>query len=451
LDKRELPALTRLAKGGLRADSLQQIYPTKTFATHYTIVTGLYAEGTGVVSNNMWDPERRSKFSLDNRDLVTDGYWYEGEPIWNTVEKAGKQAATYFWPGSSAQINGLRPSLWLTYNHDTPANERVEQILKWLDLPGEERPEFLNLYFSNVDIAGHLDGPDHPQVMSALQEVDRALGILIDGIEQRGLLNKMHILITSDHGMQNITLDRYIILDDLIQLDDVLLSDYGPVAHIWAKEDGLSADEIIQSLSGAHPNMRVWKKADLPSRYHFSQHKRIADVIAEADFGWTITTKSSYAAYQAEPLRGVHGWDPAWQNMHGIFIAHGPAFAPNSRLPAVRSIDIYSLMAALMQIEPADNDGSLTAFTPLLYNPTASSIRSSNWLCDNAQLTLRESDALASLAFAGQTFSLPLTNSAAGRRYEDTDILFWLQDEQAQVVIDGKTLNNCRQVTQASQ
>ncbi|MFT6268505.1 MAG: putative AlkP superfamily pyrophosphatase or phosphodiesterase [Alphaproteobacteria bacterium] len=66
LEKTELPNFARLARGGLRADSLQHVFPTKTFVTHYSLVTGLYADGTGVVANSMWDPDRRSRFSLGN-------------------------------------------------------------------------------------------------------------------------------------------------------------------------------------------------------------------------------------------------------------------------------------------------------------------------------------------------------------------------------------------------
>lgn len=451
LDKTELPNLARLVNGGLRADSLQVVFPTKTFVTHYSTVTGLYADGTGVVANSMWDPDLRSRFSLGNREAVSDGNWYDGEPIWNTLEKTGKQAATYFWPGSEAEIGGMRPTTWVPFEDDTPHDDRIAQVLKWLDLPGEERPEFLTLYFSVVDSAGHTYGPDHPQVITALQEVDRALGLLIEGLEQRDLFNNMHILITSDHGMQPINVERYVLIDEFIDTSKIKVSDWGPAAQIWATEDGLTADEIYEALSKAHPNMRVWKKADVPPRYHFSNHKRVPDVVAEADLGWMISTKPYHERIKPGDLNGMHGWDPAWHNMQGIFVAHGPAFAAGARMPAVRSIDLYSLMAELMQIEPASNDGSLTSFAPIIYKPEPAYVRTSNWVCDKAQLILREGSGLASLQRGEQVFSLPLNVSASGVRYEDTDMLFWSKGNKAQVVIDGQALNNCRTVAQTAQ
>lgn len=443
-EKTELPNLTRLAKQGLWADSLQHVFPTKTFVTHYSMVTGLYAENTGVVSNTMWDADTRTMFTLRDRDAVMDKKWYDGEPIWNTLEKNGKQAATYAWPGSEAPVGDMRPTIWMPFDGDLSHNARVKQIFEWLDLPGEERPEFLTLYFSVVDSAGHRYGPDHPKVISALQEVDRALGLLIEGIEARGLLKKMHILVTSDHGMEPIDIDRYVFLDAFIDVNKVNISDWSPVAHIWATDDGLTVDEIYEALHDAHPHMQVWKKADVPARYHFNDHKRIADVIAEVDLGWMMSTKSFYDRIKRGVLSGMHGWDPAWHSMHGVFIAHGPAFTAGTRIPAVRSIDLYSLMAKLMQIEPSINDGSLNAFAPILFSSQPASVSSSNWTCDTTTLVLREGLGHASVEHNGKVFSLPLQASASGRKYEDTSVVFWSKGNEAQVAIDGKSFTNCR-------
>jgi predicted AlkP superfamily pyrophosphatase or phosphodiesterase len=443
-EKTKLPTLSRLINGGLKADSLQQIFPTKTFATHYSMATGLYADRSGVVANNMWDPVRRATFSLGNRSEVTNGNWYDGEPIWNTVQKAGKKAATYSWPGSEAEIGGMRPHIWVPFDGSTPHDDRIAQVLAWLDMPSDERPDFLTLYFSLVDKIGHIHGPDHPKLVLALQEIDRTLGLLVDELQKRNLLNNIHMLITSDHGMQNIDKKRYIILDNFLDLSKVMVSDMSPVAHIWTINGGLTSDEIFDSLHQAHPNLRVWKKADVPPRYHFSHHERVPDIVAEADLGWMISNNANYNKLNSDHLTGMHGWDPAWLNMHGIFIAHGPAFAAMSKMPAARGIDLYSLMSALMQIEPAANDGKLNAFEPLLYAAAPSTITTTNWTCDSTQIVLREGVASASLQEAGRVFSLLLEESQTGKRYQDTDVLFWHLGKTAQVMIDGLNIKNCR-------
>ena len=444
MQKTQLPALEKLAADGLKADSLQHVFPTKTFVTHYATVTGLYAENTGVVANNMWDPARKSRFSLGNRDAVSDGYWYDGEPIWNTVEKAGKIAATYFWPGSEAQIGGMRPSIWKPYAGQTPHDARVEQVLDWLALPEERRPAFLTLYFSAVDSAGHRHGPEHPGTAEAMVEVDRALGRLIEGLEQLGLYDEMNILVTSDHGMQTIDLDRYILLDEFLNLGTVNVSDWGPAAQIWTVEGGPGADEILAAIDTSHPGIRrAWKKGNAPERFHFDDHPRVPDVTIEAELGWMISNKPYYAGMQRGLLNGMHGWDPAWHKMHGIFIASGPAFEPGERLPAVRSVDLYSLMTHLMNVPPAQTDGSLAAFVPLLDSVQPMSVREQSWQCGGASVMTRVSPGLAALHHDGLVFSLPQTESASGARYVDSNVEFWNKDDSARVTINGRTFEEC--------
>jgi len=444
IQKAELPTLEKLAADGLRADSLQHVFPTKTFVTHYATVTGLYAEHTGVVANNMWDPARKSRFSLGNRDAVSDGYWYDGEPIWNTVEKAGKTAATYFWPGSEAQIGGMRPTIWKPYAGQTPHDTRVDQVLEWLALPEDKRPAFLTLYFSAVDSAGHRHGPDHPDTIEAMLEVDRALGRLIEGLEQLELYGEVNILITSDHGMQTVDLDRYILLDEFLNLGKVNVSDWGPAAQIWTVDGGPSADEILAAIDTDHPGIRrAWKKGNAPERFHFDDHPRIPDVTIEAELGWMISNKPYYSGMQRGLLNGMHGWDPAWHTMHGIFIATGPAFEPGERLPAVRSVDLYSLMARLMNVPPAETDGSITAFAPLLESVEPMSVSEQQWQCGEELFVIRLSPGLAALHHGGLVFSLPQTESASGARYVDSNVEFWNKGDRARVTINGRAFEEC--------
>jgi len=266
------PNLDQLVGEGVAAEGLVHVFPTKTFPTHYSMVTGLYAENHGVVANSMWDPDRERSFSLRNREAVMNPAWYDGEPIWHTAERQGLISGTFFWPGSEAPIGGRHATYWKPYDASVPHLERIDQILAWLDLPHAERPDFMTLYFSRVDSLGHGLGPGAPEVAAAVAELDADIGVLLAGLEERGLLGQMHILVVSDHGMSNIDPERYIYLDDYLRMSGVHVSDWGPAAQIWAGE--LDADAIVKALTGVNRRMRVWKKADTPEHYHFSDHAR---------------------------------------------------------------------------------------------------------------------------------------------------------------------------------
>ena len=99
---------------------------------------------------------------------VEDGRWYFGEPLWVAVEKSGAVAASFFWVGSEADIQGIRPTHYKIYDGRVANKTRVQQVLDWLQLSEQDRPKLITMYFSDVDSAGHNHGPDSPQVNTAI-------------------------------------------------------------------------------------------------------------------------------------------------------------------------------------------------------------------------------------------------------------------------------------------
>ncbi len=442
-DLADTPALDRLISEGLKTDSLHHVFPTKTFPTHYTMVTGRHPGTHGVVANSMWDPYRDQRFSLGNRDAVGDGYWYQdGEPIWVTAENQGLTAATFFWPGSEARIHRVRPTYWKPYAGDTPHGERIDQVLAWLDLPEEERPDLLTLYFSSVDSMGHRHGPRAEAVRDAVIDVDSHLLNLLNGLEERDLLGNMHIIVVSDHGMSRVDFDQYIMLDDYLDLSKVRVSDWGPAAQIWATEK--SVDDIFRALDGAHPNLRVWRREDIPQRYRFGSHHRVPDVLAEADLEWMISNRPFMAGRSRFSLLGMHGWDPALEEMHGILLAHGPAFSAGSRSPAVRSIDLYALMAHLLGLEAADNEGSLSAWEPLLFSEQPNRVKVQKFQCPEGPLSVRIGPAHASVHWRDAIHVLDeVETSPDARQWQEQDLSLRIDQRGAQAMIDGTAIGPC--------
>jgi len=155
LERIENGNLNRIAREGVRAESMIPVFPTKTFPNHYSIVTGLYCEHHGIVHNTIYDPLFNSIFRLSMRSEVQNGRWWQGEPVWITAEKNNIKTAPLFWPGSEAQISGIRPAYWQPYDGHMPDMERLSKILSFLDLPVSKRPQFLTLYFSDLDDIGH--------------------------------------------------------------------------------------------------------------------------------------------------------------------------------------------------------------------------------------------------------------------------------------------------------
>ena len=357
------PNLLELGREGVRAEALIPSFPTKTFPNHYTLVTGLWAEHHGVVGNNMYDPELDALFELGNAKSMEDTRWWGGEPLWITAERQGLRAATMFWPGSEFEVAGGRPSKWHAYKASVPDDERVEQVLAWLDLPAKERPSFMTVYFSRVDTAGHFYGPKSEEVRDAVHAVDKSLGLLLEGLERRGLAGQVDVVVVSDHGMAELDHDRVIVLEDHVQLAEEEVVSLSPLLGIW-NERG-SAAELAKRLD-AVPHLRAWERAKLPERFHWRDHRRIPPVVALADEGWRVVRRGALDRFLEGRPGGGHGFDNRESSMHGILFARGPSFRIGFRSPAIQNVHVYNLICTALGILPSPGDGDLEVVKPLL-------------------------------------------------------------------------------------
>jgi len=85
LGRPELKNFARLMQEGTTAQALIPGFPTKTFPTHITMVTGMSPGHHGIVANRFFDPERNARYKSSPPE-VQDGSWYRGEAIWATAK-----------------------------------------------------------------------------------------------------------------------------------------------------------------------------------------------------------------------------------------------------------------------------------------------------------------------------------------------------------------------------
>jgi len=364
LGRFETPNLRRLATEGVHApDGMIPVFPSLTFPSHYSLVTGLYPEHHGILGNTIYDPKWDAWFRYHDPSAVGDERWWGGEPIWVTAQRQGLRSATFFWVGSEAPVCGVRPTYWKEFDSSIPSVERVDQVLRWLDLPEAERPALLTLYFGEVDSKGHRYGPDSPEVADAVRRVDGHLGRLIRGLAERGLQGRVNLVVVSDHGMAATSPERVIVLDELIDLADVRIVNLSPVLMLRPRSGKLKA--VRDALAGAHPHLALYRKEEVPPRLHFRDHRRITPLVGLADEGWSIVSSRGRRNSRGVP-RGMHGYDNALVSMRALFVAHGPAFRRGVETEPFESVHLYELIATVLGIEPAPNDGNPEALQDVL-------------------------------------------------------------------------------------
>ena len=348
------PNLDFIAENGVIAEYLLPAFPTKTFPNHYTMATGLYPDNHGIVNNNFYCEELDMTYRLGDRDAVENGIFYGGEPIWVSAEKQDVTAASFFWVGSEAPIQGIQPTYWKRYQHDFPYENRIDTVIYWLELPVEKRPRLITFYFNEPDSQGHRTGPDSPEVDEKVEYLDSLLGQLLERISQLPVANQINLIVTSDHGMAAISTDRYVDLTDYVQRDWFEKIHGGNPMFTLRPKQGMK--DSVYNLLKEVDHIYTWKTDEIPERLNYGSNPRTLDMIVLADSTWSIGWGEPSQRFYSG---GTHGWDNAKKDMHTIFYAMGPAFKENHKHPPFEVVDLYPLIAHILNLDPAETDGKL--------------------------------------------------------------------------------------------
>jgi len=353
--------LLTLAKQGASApDGMIPSYPSITFPNHYTMVTGLYPEHHGIVAMSFYDEDRKERYSYNDPKTSSDGSWYGGTPLWVLAEKQGMRSACFFWPGSEAAIQNVRPSYYLHFDDKFPDEQRISQIVAWLKMPEDRRPHFITLYFSNVDHAGHQYGPGSQQVAQAVKHIDVLIGKLHADLD--ALHMPIDLIVVSDHGMAReegpwINLDQYADLSNFTTVE----------ALLYGKSEA-DTERAYQKLKAADSAFVVYRLAKMPSWLHYNSNPRAGDPIIVAKGPYAIRAHSPPAGEQDHaPNTGVHGYDPReMPEMKAIFFAAGPDIRPGTILKPFENVNVYPFIAKILQLQAPPTDGNLNILSSAL-------------------------------------------------------------------------------------
>jgi alkaline phosphatase D len=359
-DRANLPNLRFIAQAGVKAEALIPCFPTKTFPNHYSIATGLYPDEHGIVDNSFYDPWMNEEYVIRKREAVTNPDFYGGEPIWVTAEKQEVTSATFFWVGSEAPIQGIRPTYWKEYSKQLPFGDRIDTVIHWLSLPREIRPHLIMLYMEEPDAISHTFGPDSPQTDSVIHVMDSLIGILIHKMQALPHYPLIDLIVLSDHGMGNISEDKVVFLADHLQ-QGWIETYYGgnPVYNLSASEDCLQL--AYQALKKVD-HITVWKANKIPKHLHYGKNPRCGDLVVVADSGWSVRWDNR-GRYESG---GTHGYVPENRDMHAIFYAMGPSFKTGYAQPSFSNLDVYSLIARILDLKPAKTSGSIKTVKNML-------------------------------------------------------------------------------------
>ena len=366
-DYYDMPFFDSLATVGVKA-RMEASFPSSTFPNHYTMATGLVPDHHGLVNNSFWNPDTEHGYSLGDPESRYDPRYYGGEPVWITAQKQGVKCGVVYWVGSDIPV-GPEGNAYPTYYRSWDEqphwdfDQRVDEIVRLVSLPEKERPRLVMGYFDEPDHQGHVHGPFAPETKEMAEQMDSLMHALYLRLKALPHGNRINFILAGDHGMTDISPERFIAWYDVIPEDWTERVVGNNPTSIWAKEEFV--DSLYNRLSKVE-HLRVWKHGEVPEYLHYGTSNRLGDLIVSPDLGWQFNFAPSRNL-------GTHGFDCKETDMMVAFRAVGPDFKVGYDAPftegeksAFRNIDLYPLLCKLLGVKPAPVDGKLERIQHIL-------------------------------------------------------------------------------------
>lgn len=353
----QTPNLDRMGQEGVKAVMLPS-YPASTFPNHYTLATGLVPDHNGIINNTFWDVKNKRQYSMGDSATRYNPEYYSGEPIWITAQKQGVKTGNMYWVGSDIAIKGTYPTYYKMYNAKPlfSFEQRIDSVLTWLQKPEEDRPRLIMLYFEQPDASGHHNGPCSKETGIVVHHMDSLMGVLRAGIASLPFAENVNLIVTSDHGMADISKERVVDMNQYLKPEWCEVVDGRTPTSIFSKAG--YRDSIFNKLKDV-PHIRVWKKEAIPSELNYGSSDRIGDIVVAPEVGWQFTDIP-------RNHKGAHGYFPQDKEMQVMFRAIGPDFKKGYTSTEFVNVDIYPLLAYLLQIVPEKTDGQFERIKNIL-------------------------------------------------------------------------------------
>ncbi len=334
---REAPHLARMRAEGVSASRIIPPFPPNTFPSHATLVTGAHPDRHGIINNRFLDRDR-GVFQREG-----DADWLLVEPLWAAAERQGVRTAVQHWVCASTPWHGVSATHNEPFKSGVRDSTKVRRILKWLRMTGPARPRLILTYLGGVDAVGHREGPASEAVRRRIGETDRLIGQLIQEMQRYD--RPMTLVVVSDHGQAVVSKVHHIDLLLRGKAREVRSFSSGATVNLYCPDEKScrAAEEALSKIVG----IEIYRREDLPDRLRYDNPRRTGDLVAIAPSG-------SYFADRPgrKPARGMHGYRPDRETMHGVFHAWGAGLKPGSARERVRAIDIAPFVSQLLGIEP---------------------------------------------------------------------------------------------------
>ncbi|WP_276481627.1 alkaline phosphatase family protein [Paraflavitalea pollutisoli] len=387
---------------GSYADGVDGVFPTVTYPSHTTMISGVKPLKHGIYYNVPSEP------------LGVTGNWiwqYENikvPTVFSVAKAKGLKTASVFWPvsvGGPATYN--IPEYWYLpakkgaervmtkalQEHANPPGlyEELEKNavgkLEEIDFNGDYlgidenlarmsgylirtyKPSLLAVHLVTVDHFEHEQGRDGDKVRAAIAGVDRAIKTIREAVQKAGIEKNTTFIVTGDHGF----VDIYAALAPNVLLAQAGLYDPkkpenwkayfhpsggGAFLQLKDKNDKQTKDKVLQLLNALPAAQR--------NAFLIKSREELDAVGADATAAFALAGQQGYTfsgAAAGEFVRagkgGTHGFFPDFKEIQTGFVVFGKNVKKGAVIPRMGLVDIAPLISKLLNLEMPAGDGLL--------------------------------------------------------------------------------------------
>ena len=399
----KIPFLRSLIANGTYADGVTGVWPTVTYPSHTTLVTGVWPAEHGIYNNVEFDPEQH---------FNGDWYWHAAQirvpTLWHAAHAAGLSTSSVGWPVTvgAKDVDWLIPEYWRTMgarSNDNPSDRLLIAALTHpldlfdqlapaagpymmgndTDIEGDEaktcysleilrryKPAFMTIHLSSLDESEHMHGPFSPEADQDLEALD---GMVSRLTQQALAIDPSTVLVlVSDHGFLTLSHGVNLLIPflqaGLIQIDASAASKT-PVIKSWKAQPWMAggmAPIVLRDPNDRETEQQVRAMLD---KLAADPENGIVQVLDHAelvkrggfpDAAFLVVFRQGYytapgtSGALITPIpggKGSHGFSPEFPEMHSSFFAVGKGIAQHRDLGQIDMRQIAPTVAGILHAQ----------------------------------------------------------------------------------------------------
>jgi predicted AlkP superfamily pyrophosphatase or phosphodiesterase len=324
----KIPNLRRLMAEGETTQGVIGVYPTVTWPSHTSMLTGVRPDEHGILSNRR--PGGEYYWSVDLLKAV---------PLWRKAHDRGLKTASITWPVTvDAAIDFNLPEFFLKRNGGsmdlkgiaskaTPGLvEKIQAAFpsfsrEWVDdrartqavlyLLTNERPSLILVHLVDLDSDAHDEGPFTPAANATLEYIDELIGQILIALPP-----EYTFALVSDHGFERV--DRPVDLKSMnppgeLQTAEFLAITRDPAVAEWLRNQaGVGRQILEEELRRCAPNLA----------------------------GSLVFEPSEHVVFDSQIREtGTHGYFPTRADYRSVLVLRGPGISPR-KVPETSMLSI---------------------------------------------------------------------------------------------------------------